>query len=453
MSTYKNLMTVCCAAVLALGLAACGGGGSDSSGPTASTPSRPATPPEPEPTGPTPEQTAMANAIATAINDAMATNAADASTDPSQFTDPEQVTPMVTAKHDGTMATVSVTETGTPTGGSTARSGMFAMQDEGPAMIAGWTGAKFMRGTATEYLTVYTDVTAPTPSTFNTANVQKVTGGTSESVNDDRELGITPADHEDFISWIGAIPVVTTTGTGGSAEHSFTGGFAGAAGTYSCTGDATTCTVGVGSDGKINLAGTWTFTADAGAMINVPDSDYLNFGWWLNKKADGSYDFQTFAGSTGFTDGSGNVAVAMTGSAKYTGAAAGLYVVKDVSGGQVTSATHGEFTANATLTANFFGANDPGEISGMINGFKNAAGELMAGWSVMLNPAALTDASASFTGKTTGSLGGGTGMGSWQGMFHGTDGAATNARPSHVTGRFDAHFPGAHVAGAFGAKK
>ena len=32
MSTYKNLMTVCCAAVLALGLAACGGGGSDSSG-------------------------------------------------------------------------------------------------------------------------------------------------------------------------------------------------------------------------------------------------------------------------------------------------------------------------------------------------------------------------------------------------------------------------------------
>ena len=34
MSTYKNLMTVCCAAVLALGLAACGGGGSD--GPTSS---------------------------------------------------------------------------------------------------------------------------------------------------------------------------------------------------------------------------------------------------------------------------------------------------------------------------------------------------------------------------------------------------------------------------------
>ena len=29
MSTQKNLMTVCCAAVLAFGLAACGGGGDD----------------------------------------------------------------------------------------------------------------------------------------------------------------------------------------------------------------------------------------------------------------------------------------------------------------------------------------------------------------------------------------------------------------------------------------
>ena len=49
MSTYKNLMTVCCAAVLALGLAACGGGGSDS--PTASAPSAttPAPPPDPAP--------------------------------------------------------------------------------------------------------------------------------------------------------------------------------------------------------------------------------------------------------------------------------------------------------------------------------------------------------------------------------------------------------------------
>ena len=48
MSTYKNLMTVCCAAVLALGLAACGGGG-----PTAQAPSTPSTPSMPTPAAPT----------------------------------------------------------------------------------------------------------------------------------------------------------------------------------------------------------------------------------------------------------------------------------------------------------------------------------------------------------------------------------------------------------------
>ena len=37
--------------------------------------------------------------------------------------------------------------------------------------------------------------------------------------------------------------------------------------------------------------------------------------------------------------------------------------------------------------------------------------------------------------------------------FHGNDGAAPNARPGHVTGRFDVRFPGASIAGAFGASR
>ena len=71
-----------------------------------------------------------------------------------------------------------------------------------------------------------------------------------------------------------------------------------------------------------------------------------------------------------------------------------------------------------------------------------------------LNSAPLTAGSDSFAGETGGSIGSGTsGTGSWQGRFYGMDGAETNARPSHATGRFDLHFPGAHVAGAFGAKR
>ena len=72
-----------------------------------------------------------------------------------------------------------------------------------------------------------------------------------------------------------------------------------------------------------------------------------------------------------------------------------------------------------------------------------------------LKAAGLTVGDASFAGETVGTLGPATrGEGSWEGLFHGTDGATgADARPSHVTGRFDVHFPGAHLAGAFGASK
>ena len=98
-------------------------------------------------------------------------------------------------------------------------------------------------------------------------------------------------------------------------------------------------------------------------MVQVPDYDHLHFGWWLQEKDDGSRDFQTFAGGTGFTVGAGTVTAAMTGAATYRGAAAGVYASVDVAGGQVTGATEGEFTAEATLTAHFFGTQDDGEIS------------------------------------------------------------------------------------------
>ena len=55
MQRYRKLMTICAAAVLALGLAACGGGGGDD-GPTAETPT---TPTMPEPMPPAPEPVAV----------------------------------------------------------------------------------------------------------------------------------------------------------------------------------------------------------------------------------------------------------------------------------------------------------------------------------------------------------------------------------------------------------
>lgn len=78
----------------------------------------------------------------------------------------------------------------------------------------------------------------------------------------------------------------------------------------------------------------------------------------------------------------------------------------------------------------------------------------MEGWRVTLEAAGLSGGSASFAGATSGTVGPSTsGAGHWEGEFCGSDGAETNARPGDVTGRFDAHFPGAHFAGAFGASR
>lgn len=120
----------------------------------------------------------------------------------------------------------------------------------------------------------------------------------------------------------------------------------------------------------------------------------------------------------------------------------------------MTGARSGEFTADATLTAQFFGTLDAGAIGGEIASFRSASGWTMEGWLVTLETAVLRGGSASFAGATGGTAGPGTsGAGSWEGMFHGSDGAGTDARPSDVTGRFDLHFPGMHVAGAFGASR
>ena len=442
MPRYRNLAKVCAAAALALGLAACGGGGgSKGSG-------------MPAPM----EMTAMERALALAA----ALEAAKATGADGTFDDaPHGVAPAVTAAHDGTTLTVGVSEAGTPRGG-TARGGDFVAQDNGPGAIAGWTGARFRRGEAAEHLVVYTDAGPPEVMAFipeNLNRLNEVSGLTGESVPEsglDIETAWLPVIVSTSLAAASPRGSVTygATGTGDAQGLAFTGAFAGGSGEYRCSGGA--CSLTLDDRGvPTAMGGAWTFAPAPGAMVMVPDYDHLHFGWWLNEEEDGSYGFQTFAGGAGFPAGAADVTAAMAGSATYRGAAAGVYVTMDVSGGRVTRATSGEFTARATLEAHFFGARDAGEVTGTIDSFRSGNGVPMTGWGVELKAAGLTVGDASFAGETGGTLGSASrGEGSWEGLFHGTDGAAgPDARPGHVTGRFDVHFPGAHLAGAFGASK
>ena len=439
MLAHRNLTTAVCAAALAL--TACGGGGGGGGGGG---------------NAPTKEEIAAAKAGAEAVVAAL--DAARAVGTDGTFDDtPYMVAPVVAATNDGTTVTIGVTERGTPRGGS-ARTGDLAEQENGPAAIDGWAGARFRRGTAAEHLVVYADVGAPEAAAFTPENLNRlseVSGLTGAAVPasglDIRDAWL-PVIRSASLAAAPAGGSITYTSEGTDADEGreFTGTFAGGSGRFRCLGSD--CSVTLDDEGMPTaMGGTWAFAPDSGAMVQIPDYHHLYFGWWLNEKEDPTYGFQTFADGVGF-DGAANVTADMEGTATYRGAAAGVWAQTVISGGQVTEASSGEFTAEAVLTANFFGTQDPGAVSGQIGSFKDGAGESLNGWRVTLVTTPLTVGAASFAGSTGGEIGAGTsGEGSWEGRFHGTDGADTNARPIHVTGRFDLHFPGAHLAGAFGA--
>ncbi|MDE0418136.1 MAG: hypothetical protein OXI95_14540 [bacterium] len=437
MPAYKNLTMALGASALFLGLGACGGGGGGLKSAIID------------------EATmATATAFSTAIETAKATGA------DGTFDDmPYMVAPSVEATNDGTMVTIEVTETGTPQGGS-ARAGEFSMQENRPAPIAGWTGARFRRDDANEHLIVYSDVGVPEAVAFTPANLNRlheVSGMTGDMIPASglvvqdawfpviRSTSLAAASPRGSVTY-------ATTGMGADEGLAFTGTFSDAPGEYSCSGSS--CRVTLDDRGAPTATGgSWTFAPAEDAMVSIPDYDYVYFGWWLNE-TDDAHGFQTFADAAGLPAGAGNVEAAMEGSATYRGAAAGVWATLDVAGGQITRARSGEFTAQAELTANFFATQDAGVVNGEITSFRDGSGRSLAGWRVILDSAQLTVGAASFAGATRGALGSASsGTGSWEGQFHGSDGAETNAQPSHVTGRFDLHFPGAHIAGAFGGSK
>lgn len=256
----------------------------------------------------------------------------------------------------------------------------------------------------------------------------------------------------------------------------FTGKFNGAAGEYMCTAAATEeCTVTVAdknAGGGYTLGGAWKFQHDPKATVVVQDTDYMTFGYWMQKpnKANAAGDYagymvSTFATGTPFPSGSIN---ALMGTVKYKGLATGLYSTRTFEGGDIASAAHGSFMADAMLTADF-GEDDTingTTLGGKIDNFRG--GEGMDDWSVTLSTTELTDAGAfvgaentnddattyddTQFGKTSAKIGDAPGSGVWTAMLYG-DGVPSGAAPSGIAGTFDAQFTAAEIAGAFGATR
>ena len=248
------------------------------------------------------------------------------------------------------------------------------------------------------------------------------------------------------------------------------GYFDGAPGQYRCTGACSSTNDGEG--GPSVLAGTWHFKPDAGAMVHQPDANYLYYGWWLNKDKDGvPMAASAFAGVVGTVAGDGTTALTtapdtLTGSATYSGKAAGKYAMSNPLDG---TGEGGHFTADASLTAKFGANADPnnGGVSGTINNFM-AGGEAKP-WSVELKRAGWDSGAATFGGTgneatTVWSINGNKApeSGGWSGTMYDELPGATSADPpgdgsdipTTVTGTFYSEFSTiGRMVGGFGADK
>ena len=245
-------------------------------------------------------------------------------------------------------------------------------------------------------------------------------------------------------------------------EVSLPGTLMGADGDFLCSGN---CSVSE-DDGEFSFTGSWTFDADANEMVSAPDADYTQYGWWLFRRADGSYRVGTFYGHVGPAaseiDGADDLGTNL-GSATFAGRAIGKYAIDNRPTGTVLDAGH--FEADATLTADLSAALT---ISGELDNFMT--GDRERDWSVALGLADITYADGDdFTTVGANAVDGGrvgagvanvwtigdtdgAADGDWHGAFFHDGDARNDGTPASVIGEFTAsHGSTAFMAGAFGA--
>ena len=464
-------MTVCCAAVLAFGLAACGSSSDDDRAMMPTEPTEPTMPVEPVDPGPTPaEVTKAAGTKAKAIGKVTPDNA-----------ELDAVDVTVTAKRTGPEIKVEGDDDFTHVMGPMYRLEHAADDD----------------GNVVEEI-VLVDHTITSPKGMGFAKVYTLDVSTDETndvvdedpTNEAFDLGIAlvstaPADARvlarvmsaafafpsDEGSQIDLEFEADTTANNEDEAEEVAGTYDGAPGTYRCNSTTDDCMVQLmrGAMGKVSISmmsDGWIFTPDAGARVYVVDKEYASFGIWLKRTtdADGVLTYNmvdTFlATGTPVSNSVGSV----QGTATYAGSALGVYVhnVLDPAG-EVASATGGMFTADAELMATFLqiGVDLPktgtiapahfNTITGTIDNFELAGGEAQS-WSVELMRSGTYDEmddDVAFAGKTKG----GGAEGDYSGRFYGDTGTDNDVAPSTVAGEFTANFLNGNVAGGFGATK
>ena len=228
-----------------------------------------------------------------------------------------------------------------------------------------------------------------------------------------------------------------------------------------------------------------TFTPDGGATEPVtpfiPGSpvaaDYLAFGYWLYEPEDETktddYDFGVFA-SGGDPFEVTNIA-GLTGTATYTGSAAGAYYVDK----SAESPHHGLFSADVNLAADFGDGTATGRVTGAVSNFDwpeevaaslpgtvmltddhnylhNSFGVPMGSTNIYDTPYDMNSApyrGGHVGGYTEADVAGTSWYGEWSSAFFGNGASATD-HPTSMAGTFIASDQSTSgLAGSFGAHK
>ena len=205
------------------------------------------------------------------------------------------------------------------------------------------------------------------------------------------------------------------------------------------------------------------------------DSDYLAFGYWITdtgRENKPNYNIHTFAEDYGNGFGPVTGAVdSLTGSASYSGGAAGVYVLKEGDLTDTPDLYNGEFVAGIELKAQF---GDPDgnngsiakkyewKIMGTIDDFRSSTDTThnLGGWELTLEAdlgtrVGTTVSTPSLSAFSNAVTRGGGATGSWNASFFGAGDADGDAddHPDAIAGQFDGHFVNGHVVGTFGAEE
>ena len=252
---------------------------------------------------------------------------------------------------------------------------------------------------------------------------------------------------------------------GGATAITLAGTYAGAPGTYTCSGaSGAACTVTKAAEGYTLTGATWAFAPAPGARTGMTaaedDSQFLTWGWWEHDSDDngapdriGSY-VATHGGAT--TSTSVNT---IAGTATYTGTAVGLYALRASRNAPLEG---GNFTADAMLEADFRSVSATTMISGELTNFM--VDGVDKNWTVALgsdesdDSGVIADSGSGTDNTTTWTVDGvaGGADGGWDAQFYRDNGNPSDAPtgvPSDIAGTFTANYHGddGRMIGAFGA--